>query len=302
VTIDERDWNALTAGERIRNLELEGYAVLPGHLDGSLLSRLREAAERIPLRRSNYTDTHWYAHDLQWRADPAVLEMAASARTLDFLDELFADDVVCLGVSFSRSEPGYPGMALHTDSHPYGSNLHGARGTSPVLVRVLCYLDDLTPDRSPMRVVPYSHLSMHRDAMPYRRYREHPEETTVTCRAGDAIVINHRVFHGVGPNRTGTARRAFAASYRPAWARPAQPLPEHSREQLERVGPAVRGLFEDPNRGLTDTYIVNWSDDLPAAGPGLGPARWLGPRMRQPSPGDSRPAPRRHPPTEGRRR
>ncbi|MEU6034135.1 phytanoyl-CoA dioxygenase family protein [Actinomadura sp. NPDC047616] len=284
MNIDERDWTALTVGERVRNLELEGYVVVPGHLGDSLLRRLREAAEHIPLRRSDYTDTQWYAHDLQWRADPAVLEMATSARTLDFLGELFADDVVCLGVSCSRSEPGYPGMALHTDSHPYGSNLHGARGTSPVLVRVLCYLDDLTPGRAPLRVVPYSHLSMHRDAMPYRRYREHPEEVIVTCRAGDAIVISHRMFHGVGPNRTGTARRAFAASYRPAWARPAQPLPEHSKEQIERVGPVARGMFEDPNRGLSDTHIVNWSDDLPVAGPGLGPGRWLRPRNGSPRP------------------
>ena len=89
-------------------------------------------------------------------------------------------------------------MPLHTDSHPYGSSILGARATSPVLVRILCYLDDLTPERAPLRVVPSSHLSLHRDAQPYQRYAGHPEEIRLTCQAEDAIAINQRVFHGAG--------------------------------------------------------------------------------------------------------
>jgi ectoine hydroxylase-related dioxygenase (phytanoyl-CoA dioxygenase family) len=191
-----------------------------------------------------------------------------------FLASAFGDNVLCTGASFSRSDPSYPGMALHTDSHPYGSNVHAHRGTSPILVRALYYLDDLTPDCAPLKVVPYSHLSLHSDAMPYRRYRSHPEEVVVTCRAGDVVIVNLRVFHAAGANRSTRARRMLAASYRPGWARPTLPVPERDPQQIESLEPPVRRLFDEPNQGFDELNLVNWSDGLPATGAGLGPVRW----------------------------
>ena len=52
---------------------------------------------------------------------------------------------------------------------PYGSRASGSL-SSPVLMRVLYYLDDLTPECSPFKVVPRSHLSLHADANPYNRF------------------------------------------------------------------------------------------------------------------------------------
>ena len=62
--------------------------------------------------------------------------------------------------------------------------------------------DDLTPERSPFKVIPHSHLSLHADGNPYRRYASHPEEVMVTCKAGSAAVINQCVFHANYPNRS----------------------------------------------------------------------------------------------------
>jgi Phytanoyl-CoA dioxygenase (PhyH) len=194
---------------------------------------------------------------------------------------VFGDEVVCLSVSYSRSDPGYPGMALHTDSHPYGSNILGLRGSSPILVRALIYLDDLTEDRAPLRVVPSSHLSLHADAIPYRRYAWHPAEIALTCRAGDAILMNQRLFHAAGANRSRTSRALLAISYRPAWAGPPVPGPEYEPELLDRLPPSARARFADQNRRLADTTIVNWSPELPVGGTGLSPARWLDGRGRE---------------------
>ncbi|MDF5756213.1 phytanoyl-CoA dioxygenase family protein [Spongiactinospora sp. TRM90649] len=274
---DERDWTSLRTGERVRNLEIEGYVVLPGLLAEDEVRALGEAAGRIGLRRSGYTDRQWFAHDIQWDADPLITRTLGAGPAMDFLAALFDDDVICIGMTYSRSDPGYPGMVLHTDSHPYGSEQLGAKGTSPVIVRVLYYLDDLTPERAPLRVVPHSHLSLHRDAMPYRRYREHPEERQVLCRAGDAVVINHRVFHAAGPNTAGGSRRMLAASYRPAWARPVRRAAEYHATELARLAPELRPLFAEQNRGLADTALARWNDDLPGAAPGVGPLRWSRP-------------------------
>ena len=47
-----------------------------------------------------------------------------------------------------EDEPGYPGMSLHADCQPYGSDLFGPLASVPVSLRVLYYLHELTPERS----------------------------------------------------------------------------------------------------------------------------------------------------------
>lgn len=262
-------------GPRIKSLEIEGFTILPGALAPVDSERLRAELEALPLRRSSYTDKQWFVHNIQWAECPAVWALIKNPVTMTFLTALFGDDIVCVSASYSRSDPGYPGMPLHADSHPYGSNILGGAGTPPILVRVLYYLDDLTSSRAPLRVVPFSHLSLHADAMPYGRFRSHPCEKAVTCSAGDAVIINQRLFHGVGANLSEASRALVAVTYRPAWARPTEPLPEPLPDSLARIPEDVRRLVERPNRGLADTTIVNWREDLPAAGPGLGPLRWL---------------------------
>lgn len=195
------------------------------------IAELRAAMEEIELRCSSYTDRQWYAHGIEWSKKAPVWRLIEHAATTSFLSDLFGDELVCVGVSYSRTDPGYPGMPLHTDSHPYGSNILGFAGTPPVLVRVLYYLNDMTAERAPLKVVPYSHLSLHADAMPYGRFRSDAEEETITCRAGDAVVINQRLFHGVGPNGSSTSRALIAVSYRPAWAGPITPLPGSTQPQ-----------------------------------------------------------------------
>jgi hypothetical protein len=260
--------------ERIKELELRGYTVLPGLLNAEQLDQLRTAVETIDLRRSSYTDKQSYAHGIQWSGSAAIWNLIRHPAIATFLDDLFGDELICVGVSYSRSDPGYPGMPLHTDSHPYGSNILGAAGTPPVLVRVLYYLNDLTPQRAPLRVVPFSHLSLHVDAMPYGRIRSDADEQTVTCRAGDAVAINQRVFHGVGPNTSDASRALMAVSCRPAWAGPTSALPEPDAEQLARLPVDLRPYQSRPNCGLSDTTIVNWRQDLPVGGRGVGPRRW----------------------------
>lgn len=261
-------------GEQIRKLEVDGFVVLPGILDESFVRGLRDLIAELPLSHSSYTDKQWFRHNIQLTDSAYLHELIAHPGILGFLDLVLGDEIVCVGVSCSRSDPGYPGMPLHTDSHPYGSNILGAVGTSPVLLRALCYLDDLTPDRSPLRVVPTSHLSLHRDAMPYRRYRSHAEETAVTCRSGDVVVINQRLFHGAGANRSAHARRMVAITYRPSWAGPTHPMTAPSDDDLASLPERIRGMVSDPNRRAVDLNIAN-SPDLAAETDGrLGRGRW----------------------------
>ena len=97
------------------------------------------------------------------------------------------------------------------------------------MVRVLYYLNDQTPERSPLRVVPYSHLSLHAEGNPFKRYQEHPDEVMVMAKAGSAVLINHRVFHSNYPNKRDKDREMVAYTYCPGWCGPGDPVPASER-------------------------------------------------------------------------
>ena len=244
--VDQRDWTALTRGERIRQIEVEGYLVLPGLLSPDHIARLKEETARVETRAVDYSVHQQVRPQVQF-AGGLVTDLIAHPPTLSFLRELFGEEIIFMSYAYARSEPGHPGISLHTDGQPYGSQIFGFEGSCPHLVRVLYYLDDLTPEVSPFRVVPRSHLAMHADANPYKRYESHPEEVMVPVKAGSAVLINHRVFHGNFPNTGSRAREMLAIAYRPAWAGPVSEVSGWNPADLDALPSAVRGLFADRN-------------------------------------------------------
>jgi ectoine hydroxylase-related dioxygenase (phytanoyl-CoA dioxygenase family) len=175
---------------------------------------------------------------------------------------------------YALSRPGHPGIAIHTDSQPYGSKIFGVEASSPCLVRVLYYLDDLTPERSPLKVIPRSHLSLHRDANPYNRYLAHEDEVMVTCRAGSAAIINQKIFHANYPNYSDANRRMLAIAYRPAWAGPIAEVPDHDPAVIAHLPENVRKFFKSLNTRAIDFNVPNRPENLDRPARGLRISRW----------------------------
>ena len=144
-------------------------------------------------------------------------------------------------------------------------------------VRVLYYLDDLTAEVSPFLVVPRSHLSLHGDANPYMRYSRHPEQLAVPAKAGSAVFLNHRCFHGNCPNVGDRHRAMLAYLYRPAWAGPVEPkIDPWPEAQVAALRPEVRRFFTDPNvRKGFDFNHPNKPPNMRSDAPGIAPSRWL---------------------------
>jgi hypothetical protein len=267
------DWSGLTVGQRIQHLEVEGYVVIPGLLTAEHVSQLRQELKQLPTAGTDYTDRKQYHNDIQW-AGGAITELIAHPPTIDFLTELFGDTPIMMTYDYSRSEPGCPAINLHCDGQPWGSKIFGLEQSCPKLVRVLYYLQDLTRDAAPFRVVPRSHLSFHDDANPYVRYKEHPEQAMVTCSAGSAALINHNVFHGNYPNRSHYARELLGIAYRPTWAGPCGKVAAWDPEKLASVSPAVRRLMQDRNTRADAYEGANVPLDMRSEAPGINPSRW----------------------------
>ena len=214
------DWASLDIGQQIRSIELEGYVVIPNLLSAARLEAIRAELTRLPTTGVDYSEHQRGHSNVQWTDSSSAIRVIALPAMIEFLQTLFGDELVCTSCDYALSRPGHPGIAIHTDAQPYGSKIFGLAASSPCLVRVLYYLDDLTPERSPFKVIPRSHLSLHADGNPYRRYLSHDDEVMVTCRSGSAVIINQKVFHANYPNFSDSDRRLLAIGYRPAWAGP----------------------------------------------------------------------------------
>ena len=164
---------------------------------------------------------------------------------------------------------------MHTDGQPHGSNLFGYEGSCPRLLRVLYYLDDLTTKRAPFRLIPRSHLSFHADASPYVRYRSHPEEITLTCKAGSAVLIPSLMIHGSHPNRTGDTRELLHFGYRPAWAGPIAPIEVDWNEETIATMPEIaKPFFQSLNTTGAQWHQPNKPTGMRSEAVGINPSRW----------------------------
>ena len=271
--IDERDWADLTLGERIRQIEVEGFVVIPGLLSPEHIKLLKSETSRMETVGRDYSDKQRGKKNLEFEGG-SITELIAHPPTIAFLHQLFGEEVIFMSYVYGRSEPGHPGISLHTDEQPYGSAIFGYEASCPFMVRVLYYLDDLTPEISPFRVVPRSHLSMHADANPYKRYESHPEEVMVPAQAGSAVFINHRVFHGNFPNVGDRSREMLAILYRPGWSGPMGEVERWDAEQVAALPDTVKPFFIDPNTKHEIYDQENKPSGMAREAPGLNPSRW----------------------------
>jgi len=97
----------------------------------------------------------------------------------------------------------------------------------------------------------------------------------VTAKAGSAVLINHKVFHGNFPNVGTNPREMLAIAYRPAWAGPVvQQVEQWNPDDLATLPDAVRPFFIDRNTRRWDFGGGNKPASMDSEAPGINPSRW----------------------------
>jgi ectoine hydroxylase-related dioxygenase (phytanoyl-CoA dioxygenase family) len=274
MNLDETDFSSMTRPQQIRHLEVEGYLVLPRIVPADLMARIKRELAEAEMGHTSYSVNQTRStRQPQWLSR-AACELIGLPAMVDFLTDLMGPEIVFTRGFFQRTLPGSPGISLHTDGQPHGSNLFGYEGSCPRLLRVLYYLDDLTVERAPFRLVPRSHLSFHAEASPYVRYHSHPEEITLVVPAGSAVLVPSMLLHGSHPNRDTQPRELLQFGYRPAWAGPIQPVEEWDPELVANAPEVARPFL----KSLNTNSVVFEQQHKPAGmrteAPGINPSRW----------------------------
>ena len=155
MNLDETDFSTFTLGQKIRHLEVEGFVGLPDVLDAESMELIKKEMADAPMKTNDYSDAQTYFSEPQWHS-PAVARLIAHPPVTEFLETLMGPDIVFTKGLFTRTLSSAPPISLHTDGQPFGSSIFGYEGSSPRLLRVLYYLDDQPPERSPFRLLPRS--------------------------------------------------------------------------------------------------------------------------------------------------
>ena len=111
------DWAALSLGERIRYVEVEGYVVLPNLLSSEHIARLKAQTAKLETKAVDYSIHQQIRPNIQFEGG-AITELAAHPPAIAFLKELMGDEIILMPYAYARSELGHPGISLHTDGQP----------------------------------------------------------------------------------------------------------------------------------------------------------------------------------------
>jgi len=211
-----------TIAEAGRHLDEHGYAVVPGALGvgdtRDVRDRLMAAAEAS---ESAGVPTRGYAFDPDrcnrrvfhlFNLDPVFVDLIQRDDALAFVHRVLGESFLISNFSANITSPGNAPMQLHADQGyvppPWPSQ--------PLAVNVAWLLDDFTDENGGTRYVPDSHRT------------GHGPETGQPCvsvpieaPAGSLLVMDGRLWHQTGENRTdGSERAALFGYYVARWLRP----------------------------------------------------------------------------------
>jgi hypothetical protein len=173
----------------------------------------QQCAEAIP-RIDALEPLHWDERQANGRRldrylnvfnrDPYWLQFLDRPGIVDLAEAALGQDCHVIGETAWRSHPGYAGEPLHVDYAP----LQWPEGALPELVRVPAfiltvhfYLNDVSADLAPTRVVPGSHRAGRPPATGENDWQGR-DALPILAAAGDALVFRSDLWHAGSDNRT----------------------------------------------------------------------------------------------------
>ncbi len=235
---------------RQRQLDDEGYLVLPGLMTGELLDAAARRVDQL-FRLEGESAGQEFKQETGCRrlanlvnkgdvfrriiSHPSVLPLVGYVLKNFKLSSLNVRSVDPHG---SIRQPLHADMAAAADAAGYW------------VCNTVWMLTDITQQNGALRVVPGSHRSgmLPQEVLPDPR-EPHPDEVLLTGRAGTVIVMNAHLWHGGMENRTPCARTALHAFY----CRRDKPQQQYQKQLLsdsvqQSLSPALRELLalDDP--------------------------------------------------------
>ena len=241
--------------EHLEEFKKDGFTLFPKMLGDSWVKAMRdsfeEIADRIPKpdgsRAAAFVDVLEHKPDLVF---PAI----TNKRLLDFTEMIVGPHVQLESITYRRTAPQAPDtnpvLNFHRDmfaEFPQEGVYH-----RPLLFNALSYLQDLTDENGPLRIIPGSHMKA-MALTPEERKQPHPDEVILYPKAGDVAVFHNAMVHSGTANYSKDYRYLFFLTMNHSWlkhrANYSGPISESVKAGARATGDRrlLRLLGEDEN-------------------------------------------------------
>ena len=205
--------------EHLAEFKREGFTLFPRMLDPAWIREMRDGFEELEGRVPNADGSRPAAITdlLEHRPEP-VLRALSNERLLDFAELVVGPHVQLESITFRRTPPQLEqdGAALGFHRDMFAFFPEDGVYHRPLLFNALSYLQDLTDETGPLRIIPGSHMRALRMS-PEEARRPHPEEVIVYPRAGDTAMFHCSMLHSGSPNRSSDYRYLFFLTFNHSW-------------------------------------------------------------------------------------
>ena len=237
---------ARTVDDAKRIVDRDGLCIIENVLDADALARVRTALHQgIARDESSGVPVRGFAFDPDAR-NVRIFDLIGKNQVfIDLVEHPIAVELVghVIGNPFSLSNfsgnitaPGSGAMGMHADQ----GYVPAPWPPYPMAVNVAWAIDDFTDMNGATRYVPGSHRLDHGPGV-----AETPKTEPIECAAGSIFVMDGRVWHQTGVNRTADVTRIGLFAYyirpfiRPQWDWTSTIRPE----QLRAMSPLMREML-----------------------------------------------------------
>jgi ectoine hydroxylase-related dioxygenase (phytanoyl-CoA dioxygenase family) len=201
----------------VREIEAQGYAILPDVIEPSLLDALRTDLERIEREEGIKPADNPFEGTKTVRiynllARGKVYEaIPVHASVLPVVERVLDRGCLVSSLSSIAIDPGEAPQPIHADDQL----IPLPRPHVPLVCNTMWAVTDFTEENGATRIVPGSHK---RDRAPELGV-ENADTVAAAMRRGSVLVYNGSLWHGGGANRTGERRMGIAMNYCAGWMR-----------------------------------------------------------------------------------
>jgi Phytanoyl-CoA dioxygenase (PhyH) len=210
MTTGELAATARVSREQLRQLDLEGYVVLPdviGEEECDEWARLVDEAwerERTKPRDFDPGPGVQFVPNLLLHS-PEFERCVSEQVVVEAVRRVLGPDVRFSLANARRTDPGYGNQPLH--------DLNRRRGRPFLLCDAIWCIDEFTESNG-TRVLPGSHLSDERFLARMRDPQApHPDERVVVAPRGSVVVLNGALIHAGNTNRSHRPRRSIQTQF-----------------------------------------------------------------------------------------
>ncbi|WP_141500021.1 phytanoyl-CoA dioxygenase family protein [Paenibacillus luteus] len=192
-------------------------------------------------------ETRWFANTCEL-APTQMLPAVANPLIMDFAELVLGPFVQLDNLSLAGFPPTSKAEAQGKVSGWHRDRWAAFPSTedyvSPLSINAISYLQELTDEYGPLRVIPGSHrqkVYINKED----RNKPHRDEQVLNLKAGDVAVTHNGLIHSGTPNTSGDTRYFFSVYYNKSWLKPTD---NHN-------GPNVQGIIKDA-RSRNDHRIL----------------------------------------------